>query len=227
MDINMLKQKAKAFKVEVPSWGFSDSGTRFKVFHIPGAARNVLERIEDAQQVDKYTKAVSGVAIHIPWDKVEDYNALKNFAESRDLKIGSVNPNLFQDEDYKFGSLTNLNEKIREKAIGHVLECVEIMKKTGSKVLSLWLPDGTDYPGQGDFSSRQELLFDSLKRIYDALENDMTLLVEYKFFEPAFYHMDTADWGGAYAITKDLGDKAKVIIDLGHHAHGTNIEYIV
>ena len=227
MDINMLKQKVKAFKVEVPSWGFSDSGTRFKVFHIPGAARNALERLEDAQQVDKYTKAVSGVAVHIPWDKVEDYNALKNFAESRDLKIGSVNPNLFQDKDYKFGSLTNLNEKIREKAVGHVLECVEIMKKTGSKVLSLWLPDGTDYPGQGDFSSRQELLFDSLKRIYDALEDDMTLLVEYKFFEPAFYHMDTADWGVAYAITKDLGDKAKVIIDLGHHAHGTNIEYIV
>jgi len=222
-----LKEKIKNFKVEVPSWGFSDSGTRFKVFHIPGAARDIFERIEDAAQVEKYTKAVSAVAIHIPWDRVDDWKKLKGFAQSKGLKIGAVNPNLFQDEDYKFGSLTNLDNKRRSKAIDHVLECIDIMKQTGSKILSLWLPDGTDYPGQGDFAKRQELLIDSLRKIYSALDDDMTLLIEYKFFEPAFYHTDTPDWGTAYALSKDLGDKAKVIIDLGHHAQGTNIEFIV
>ncbi|MCL5032799.1 MAG: TIM barrel protein [Thermotogae bacterium] len=222
-----LKEKIKNFKVEIPSWGFSDSGTRFKVFHIPGAARNIFERIEDAEQVEKFTKAVSAVAIHIPWDKVDDWKALKKITEDKGLKVGAVNPNLFQNEDYKFGSLTNLDDKKRSKAVDHVLECIEIMKSVDSKILSLWLPDGTDYPGQGDFAKRQELLIDSLKKIYPALKNDMTLLIEYKFFEPAFYHTDTADWGIAYALSRDLGDKAKVIIDLGHHAQGTNIEYIV
>lgn len=222
----MLKEKIKNFKVEIPSWGFSDSGTRFKVFHIPGAARDVFERIEDAEQVEKYTKAVSAVAIHIPWDKVDDYKSIKKLAHDKGLKLGAVNPNLFQDEDYKFGSLTNLDDKKRAKAIDHVLECIDIMKTVDSKILSLWLPDGTDYPGQGDFAKRQDLLIDSLEKIYAKL-NDVTLLIEYKFFEPAFYHTDTADWGVAYALAKDLGDKAKVIIDLGHHAQGTNIEYIV
>ena len=222
-----LMKKLETFKIEVPSWGFSDSGTRFKVFHIPGAARNIFERIDDAAQVNKYTQAVSSVAIHIPWDKVDDWKELKEYAENHGLKIGSINPNLFQDEDYKFGSLTSLNEEVRQKAIDHVLECVDIMKKVDSKVLSLWLPDGTDYPGQGDFAKRHMLLLESLKKVYDALDEDMTLLIEYKFFEPAFYHMDTSDWGTAYALAKDLGDKAKVIIDLGHHAQGTNIEYIV
>jgi len=224
---NDLKEKVKNFKVEVPSWGFSDSGTRFHVFQIPGAARNAFERIEDAAQVDKYTKAVSAVAIHIPWDRVDNWKDLVRFARDKGLKLGAVNPNLFQDEDYKFGSLTNLDDKKRAKAIDHVLECIDIMRSVESKVLSLWLPDGTDYPGQGDFAKRQSLLIDSLKKIYSAMTNDMTLLIEYKFFEPAFYHTDTADWGIAYALSKDLGDRAKVIIDLGHHAQGTNIEYIV
>ena len=227
MNEKELMKKLETFKVEVPSWGFSDSGTRFKVFHIPGAARNIFERIEDAAQVNKYTQAVSAVAIHIPWDKVDNQKELKEYAEDRGLKIGSVNPNLFQDNDYKFGSLTNFDPRIRQKAIDHVLECIDIMSKVNSKILSLWLPDGTDYPGQGDFTKRHSLLFESLKRIYDALDDDMTLLIEYKFFEPAFYHMDTPDWGTAYALAKDLGDRAKVIIDLGHHAQGTNIEYIV
>ncbi len=227
MDEKTLMERLGTFKVEVPSWGFSDSGTRFHVFHQKGAARNVWERIEDASQVNKYTGAVSSVAIHIPWDKVDDWKQLSDFAKGHGLKIGSVNPNLFQDEDYRLGSLTNLVPKIRQKAIDHVLECIDIMSKVDSKILSLWLPDGTDYPGQGDFVERQRLLEDSLMKIYNALDDDMTLLIEYKFFEPAFYHMDTGDWGSAYALAKVLGDKAKVIIDLGHHAQGTNIEYIV
>jgi len=227
MDEKALIKKLDTFKIEVPSWGFSDSGTRFKVFHIPGAARNIFERIDDAAQVNKYTQAVSAVAIHIPWDKVDNWKELKEYAEDRGLKIGSVNPNLFQDDDYKFGSLTNSDPKIRQKAIDHVLECIDIMSKVNSKILSLWLPDGTDYPGQGDFAKRHSLLLESLKKVYDALDDDMTLLIEYKFFEPAFYHMDTSDWGTAYALAKDLGDKAKAIMDLGHHAQGTNIEYIV
>ncbi|WP_048810892.1 L-rhamnose isomerase [Thermotoga petrophila] len=212
---------------ELPSWAFSDAGTRFAVFHEEGAARNVFERIEDAALVHRLTGCCPSVALHIPWDKVENWEELREFAEEKGLKIGAINPNLFQDPDYKYGSLTNPSEKIRKKAIAHVMECVDIAEKTGSKVISLWLADGTDYPGQDDFRSRKKRLEESLRYIYENMPADMYLLIEYKFFEPAFYHTDIPDWGTSYLLAEKLGERALVLVDLGHHPQGTNIEYIV
>ncbi|MCD6552179.1 L-rhamnose isomerase [Thermotoga sp.] len=214
-------------KFELPSWAFSDTGTRFAVFHEEGAARNVFERIEDAALVHELTGCCPSVALHIPWDRVEDWEELKEFAKEKGLKIGAINPNLFQDPDYKYGSLTNPSEKTRKKAIAHVMECVDIAEKTGSKVISLWLADGTDYPGQDDFRSRKKRLEESLKYIYESMPEDMYLFIEYKFFEPAFYHTDIPDWGTSYLLSEKLGERALVLVDLGHHAQGTNIEYIV
>lgn len=227
MNLKQIKEKISNFKVEIPSWGFGRSGTRFHAFHIPGEARNIYEKIDDAAFVNKITDAVSAVAIHIPWDKVEDYKALKDYAEEKGTKIGAVNPNYFQDEDYLFGSLSNSDKKIRRKAIDQTFECIEIMRQTDSKVLSMWIPDGSNYPGQIDFKGSFELLEDSLKQITKELDADMTMLLEYKFFEPAFYSTLLCDWGTSYMLSKELGDKVKVLVDLGHHPQGTNIEYIV
>jgi len=227
MNLKQIKEKISNFKVEVPSWGFGRSGTRFHAFHIPGEARNIYEKIDDAAFVNKITDGVSAVAIHIPWDKVDDYKALKEYAEEKRTKIGAVNPNYFQDEEYLFGSLSNSDKKIRRKAIDQTFECIEIMRQTDSKVLSMWIPDGSNYPGQIDFKRSFELLEDSLKQITKELDADMTMLLEYKFFEPAFYSTLLCDWGTSYMLSKELGDKVKVLIDLGHHPQGTNIEYIV
>lgn len=227
MNLSKIKEKISNFKVEVPSWGFGRSGTRFHAFHIPGEARNIYEKIDDAAFVNKITDSVSAVAIHIPWDKVEDYKALKDYAEEKGTKIGAVNPNYFQDEDYLFGSLSNSDKKIRRKAIEQTFECIEIMRQTDSKILSMWIPDGSNYPGQIDFKRSFDLLEDSLKQITKELDEDMTMLLEYKFFEPAFYSTLLCDWGTSYMLSKELGDKVKVLIDLGHHPQGTNIEYIV
>ncbi|MFA5640556.1 MAG: L-rhamnose isomerase [Bacteroidales bacterium] len=227
MNLSKIKEKISNFKVEVPSWGFGRSGTRFHAFHIPGEARNIYEKIDDAAFVNKITDAVSAVAIHIPWDKVEDYKTLKDYAEEKGTKIGAVNPNYFQDEDYLFGSLSNSDKKIRRKAIAQTFECIEIMRQTDSKILSMWIPDGSNYPGQIDFKRSFDLLEDSLKQITKELDEDMTMLLEYKFFEPAFYSTLLCDWGTSYMLSKELGDKVKVLIDLGHHPQGTNIEYIV
>ena len=227
MEKDMLIDKLSKFSVEVPSWGFARSGTRFHSFHIPGEARTLNEKIEDAGIVAKLTGAVSSVAIHIPWDKSDDYEHLKKMAREVDLKIGAVNPNLFQEEEYLFGSLSNSDSAIRRKAIDHCLECIDIMKKTDSKALSLWLPDGSNYPGQTNMVKAFERLIESLKEIYIAMDDDMLLLIEYKFFEPAFYHTVLSDWGTAMLASNKLGERAKILVDLGHHPQGTNIEYIV
>lgn len=227
MDMEKIFRELDELKFELPSWAFSDAGTRFAVFHEEGAACNVFERIEDAALVHELTGCCPSVALHIPWDRVENWEELKEFAKEKGLRIGAINPNLFQDPDYKYGSLTNPSEKIRKKAIAHVMECVDIAVKTDSKVISLWLADGTDYPGQDDFRSRKKRLEESLKYIYDNMPEDMYLFIEYKFFEPAFYHTDIPDWGTSYLLAEKLGERALVLVDLGHHAQGTNIEYIV
>ncbi|KUK22313.1 MAG: Sugar isomerase, partial [Thermotoga petrophila] len=227
MNMEKIFEELDELMFELPSWAFSDAGTRFAVFHEEGAARNVFERIEDAALVHRLTGCCPSVALHIPWDKVENWEELREFAEEKGLKIGAINPNLFQDPDYKYGSLTNPSEKIRKKAIAHVMECVDIAEKTGSKVISLWLADGTDYPGQDDFRSRKKRLEESLRYIYENMPADMYLLIEYKFFEPAFYHTDIPDWGMSYLLSEKLGERALVLVDLGHHPQGTNIEYIV
>ncbi|MFB5663661.1 L-rhamnose isomerase [Alteribacillus sp. HJP-4] len=227
IDLEAVKTKLKNLKVETPSWGFGDSGTRFKVFQQEGVPRDPFEKFEDAAQVHKYTGSSPSVAIHIPWDKVTDYNELKNHAASLGLKIGAVNPNLFQDDDYKFGSITNSRKAVREKAADHLRECVDIARQTNSKLISLWFADGTNYPGQADFRQRKNWMQDNLQSLYNELDEDMRMLIEYKFFEPAFYHTDLADWGMAYNAAVKLGPKAEVLVDTGHHPQGTNIEHLV
>jgi L-rhamnose isomerase/sugar isomerase len=213
--------------IELPSWAFGNSGTRFKVFGTPGTPRTPQEKIADAAQVNKYTALSPTVALHYPWDKVDDFAALGRFAEDHGVKLGTVNSNTFQDDDYKFGSLTHADPKIRQKAIDHHLECIDIMDQTGSRDLKIWLADGSNYPGQQDLRGRQDRLADSLASIYARIGESQRLVLEYKFFEPAFYHTDVPDWGTSYAQVSALGDRALVCLDTGHHAPGTNIEFIV
>jgi len=213
--------------IELPSWAFGNSGTRFKVFGTAGTPRTVEEKIADAAQVHAYTGLAPAVALHIPWDKVDDYSALRRFAADHGLGLGTVNSNTFQDDLYKFGSLTHLDAAVRRKAIDHHVECIEIMTQTGSRDLKIWLADGTNYPGQGDIRGRQDRLAESLASIYDRLGDDQRLVLEYKFFEPAFYHTDVPDWGTSYVQVSALGERAMVCLDTGHHAPGTNIEFIV
>lgn len=227
IDLKGVKERLKMIKVETPSWGYGDSGTRFKVFQQAGVPRDPYEKLEDAAQVHKYTGICPSVAIHIPWDKVSDYSKFKKYANDLGLSIGAVNPNLFQDDDYKYGSVTNTDPSIRKKATEHLLECVEIARKVDSKIVSLWFADGTNYPGQADMRKRKNWMKESLAEVYAALDDGMRMLIEYKFFEPAFYHTDLADWGMAYNMALKLGPKAEVLVDTGHHPQGTNIEHIV
>jgi L-rhamnose isomerase/sugar isomerase len=224
---NDIASQLEGQSIELPSWAFGNSGTRFRVFGTPGTARNPEEKIADAAQVNKYTGLSPKVAIHIPWDKVDDYAALGAYANDLGVELGTVNSNTFQDEDYKFGSLTSSNPAVRQKAIDHHFECIEIMDATGSKDLKIWLADGTNYPGQDDIRGRQDRLAESLQTIYDRIGDDQRLVLEYKFFEPAFYHTDVPDWGTSYAQVAALGERALVCLDTGHHAPGTNIEFIV
>jgi L-rhamnose isomerase / sugar isomerase len=213
--------------IELPSWAFGNSGTRFRVFGSPGTPRTVQEKIADAAQVHKFTGLAPSVALHIPWDKVENYAELSHFAQDQGIKLGTINSNTFQDEEYKLGSVTHSNPAIRQKAIDHHLECIDIMHQTGSQDLKIWLADGSNYPGQDDMRGRQDRLADSLRQIYAALGDNQRMVLEYKFFEPAFYHTDVPDWGTSYAQVAALGNKAMVCLDTGHHAPGTNIEFIV
>jgi len=227
IDVNKAEKRLKALKIETPSWGYADSGTRFAIFKQKNAAKKVKEKIQDAAEVHKLTGICPSIALHIPWDITDDWDALLEYSLSLGIRPGAVNPNLFQDPDYKLGSLCHPDEKVRKKAIDHILECIDIAKTLKSKDISLWLADGTNYPGQDDMRERKHRLEESLKEIYKNLEKDMRLLIEYKFFEPAFYHTDIADWGMAYNLCTKLGDQAMVLVDLGHHPLGTNIEQIV
>lgn len=227
IDIEQVKLRLKALKIETPSWGYGDSGTRFKVFQQVGVPRNPFEKLDDAAQVQRMTGLCPSVALHIPWDKVDDYGQLLHHATSLGLSIGAINPNLFQDDDYIFGSVCNSRPEVRKKAIAHMLECVELAKTLGSSLLSLWLADGTNYPGQASIRQRKHWLLESFAEVYQALTPDMRMLIEYKFFEPAFYHTDLGDWGMAYTMAQKLGEQAQVLVDTGHHAQGTNVEQIV
>ncbi|MET1004536.1 MAG: L-rhamnose isomerase [Propionibacteriaceae bacterium] len=213
--------------IELPSWAFGNSGTRFKVFSTPGTPRTIQEKLADAAKVNELTGLAPKVALHIPWDKVDDYAALRSFAEDLGVTLGTINSNTFQADIYKFGSLTHVDEKTRQTAIDHHFECIDVMNATGSRDLKIWLADGTNYPGQGDIRGRQDRLADSLAKIYDRIGPEQRLVLEYKFFEPAFYHTDVPDWGTSYAQVSALGERALVCLDTGHHAPGTNIEFIV
>ncbi|MEV7623554.1 L-rhamnose isomerase [Actinoplanes sp. NPDC089786] len=222
-----VKRSLAAQRIETPSWAFGNSGTRFKVFAQAGVPRSPEEKIADAAVVHQFTGVAPTVALHIPWDKVADYAALSAYAQEKGIKLGAINANVFQDDDYKLGSVTNPDPGVRRKATDHMLECVDIMDATGSRDLKLWFSDGINYPGQDDLRNRQDRLHAALREAYDRLTGDQRLLLEYKLFEPAFYATDVPDWGTSYAHCIELGERATVCIDTGHHAPGTNIEFIV
>jgi L-rhamnose isomerase/sugar isomerase len=226
-DMSLALDRLGELAIEVPSWAYGNSGTRFKVFSTPGTPRTVQEKIADAAKVHELTGLAPAVALHIPWDRVENYAELKAYAADLGVGLGTINSNTFQDDVYKFGSLTSSDPAVRQKAIDHHFECLDVMDQTGSRDLKIWLADGTNYPGQGDMRSRQDWLAESLQSIYARLGEDQRLVLEYKFFEPAFYHTDVPDWGTSFAHTLALGEKAFVCLDTGHHAPGTNIEFIV
>ncbi|MFD7923157.1 L-rhamnose isomerase [Streptomyces sp. NPDC059740] len=227
VEIAAVKAALSSQVIETPSWGYGNSGTRFKVFAQPGVPRDPYEKIQDAAQVHAHTGAAPVVSLHIPWDRVEDYGALAAHAGDHGLRIGMINANVFQDDDYKLGSVTHPDPRVRRKATDHLLECVDIMDATGSDALKLWFSDGTNYPGQDDLTARQDRLAEALGEVYARLGERQRLVLEYKLFEPAFYSTDVPDWGTSYAHCLTLGERAKVCVDTGHHAPGTNIEFIV
>ena len=227
LDVERAIAEACRLRVETPSWGYGDSGTRFRVFGWPGAARTVEEKLADAALVHRLTGVCPDLAIHVPWDRVPDWAGLRRRAEALGLRIGAVNPNLFQDDDYRLGSLCHPDPGVRRKAVGQVVECIGIAQEVGSTVIGLWLADGTNYPGQDSMRDRKRRLEEALGEIHSRLPAEMRLLIEYKPFEPAFYHTDLADWGMAHALAVGLGSRAQVLVDTGHHAPGTNVEHIV
>jgi L-rhamnose isomerase/sugar isomerase len=226
-DLDAVAAALRAQHIELPSWAFGNSGTRFKVFPQAGVPRTAQEKIADAAQVHAVTGVAGSVALHIPWDAVDDYAALGRHASELGVRLGTINANVFQDNDYMLGSVTNPDPAVRRKALDHLLECVDIMDQTGSADLKLWFSDGTNYPGQDDITARQDRLAEALRAVADRLAEGQRMLLEYKLFEPAFYTMDVPDWGTAYAHCVELGPKAAVVVDTGHHAPGTNIEFIV
>jgi L-rhamnose isomerase/sugar isomerase len=226
-DLSAVKAALTSQRIETPSWAYGNSGTRFKVFAQAGVPRTPYEKLDDAAQVQAATGAAPSVALHIPWDRVDDYAALAAHAADRGLAIGAINSNVFQDDDYKLGSVCHPDPAVRAKALAHLLECVDIMDATGSKDLKLWFADGTNYPGQDDVCARQDRLAEALAAVYERLGDGQRMLLEYKLFEPSFYTTDVPDWGTAYAHCLKLGPKAQVVVDTGHHAPGTNIEFIV
>ena len=226
-DLTAVKAALRGQRIETPSWAYANSGTRFKVFAVPGVPRDPEEKIADAAMVHRLTGVAPSVALHIPWDRVDNYAALAKYAADAGLAIGAINSNVFQDDDYKLGSVTNPDPRVRRKAIDHLLDCVDIMDATGSRDLKLWFSDGTNYPGQDSIRARQDRLAEALREVYNRLGGHQRMLLEYKLFEPAFYTTDVPDWGTAYAHCLELGPKAGVCVDTGHHAPGTNIEFIV
>jgi len=214
-------------RIETPSWAFGNSGTRFKVYAQEGVPRDAYEKIDDAAAVHRFTGVAPSVALHIPWDAVDDYADLAAHAGGQGIVVGTINANVFQDNDYKLGSVTHPDAAVRRKAVDHLLACIDIMDRTGSRDLKLWFADGTNYPGQDSIRARQDRLADSLRATYERLGPTQRMLLEYKLFEPAFYMTDVPDWGTSYAHCVALGERAAVVIDTGHHAPGTNIEFIV
>jgi L-rhamnose isomerase / sugar isomerase len=226
-DVGAVEGRLRAQRLETPSWGYGDTGTRFAVFPQRGVPRDPFEKISDAAQVHRLTGVCPSVAIHIPWDRVDDYARLKDHAESLGVRIGAVNPNLFQEPRYKLGSVCHPDPAVRRGATDRLIECVGVAGEVGSDVLSLWFADGTNYAGQDSFVERRHRMLECLAEVYGAMPENMRMLLEYKPYEPAFYHTDLADWGAALTACQRLGERAEVLVDLGHHAKEVNIEYVV
>jgi L-rhamnose isomerase / sugar isomerase len=213
--------------VELPSWGFVNTGTRFRVFPQAGVPRDAFEKIDDAATVRRYTGIAGSVALHIPWDRVDDFAGLTRYAADRGLRIGGINSNTFQDEDYMLGSICHPSPAVRAKAVAAIVECCEIAAETGSKVVKVWLGDGTNYPGQDDLRGRRHRLVEGLSEAYTHLPDGVRMFLEYKLYEPALYSTDVQDWGQALSVCDRVGERAAVCVDTGHHAMGVNIEQIV
>jgi len=215
--------------IELPSWAVGDSGTRYGVFRQSGSARNIWDKIDDCAEINKFIGTSPVMATHALWDRPEngDFVSVKKYAAERGLKIGTVHPNTFMGQEFKFGSICNPDKKIRDQSLAHFIDCVQIARDLGSNVIGMWLADGTNYPGQDHLRDRKHRMFDSMHKLYQALDPHMLLFIEYKLFEPGFYTMDLMDWGMSYLLCSKLGENAKVLVDLGHHAQGVNIEQIV
>ena len=226
-DITEIRTVLRGQSIELPSWAFGNSGTRFKVFAQTGVPRDPYEKVSDAAQVHRFTGVAPTVSLHIPWDRVSDFTDLARHAADEGVRLGVINSNTFQDPDFMLGSVCHPDPAVRRKAVDHLLECVDIMDATGSLDLKLWFADGTNYPGQDDIRGRQDRLAESLATVYERLGPNQRMLLEYKLFEPAFYSTDVPDWGTSYAHCLKLGERARVCVDTGHHAPGTNIEFIV
>lgn len=229
VDESRLAARLDRFQIETPSWGYADTGTRFGKFLQDAAATSWREKLADAAEVQRACGCCPSVATHVLWDFLPGTDAAAVATEARrlGLRIGSINPNVFQDQCYKFGSLANRDPSIRTRALEHIRASIGIGREVGSKLLSLWFADGTNYPGQDHLRERKQRMGDGLRDIHSALSSDMAMLIEYKPFEPAFYHTDIADWGMAYVLAKQAGPRAKVLVDTGHHLPGCNIEQIV
>jgi L-rhamnose isomerase/sugar isomerase len=229
MDRDQLFKLLDDFRIETPSWGYADTGTRFGKFLQPAAAGTIDEKLQDAGVVNKYTGCCPTVAVHVLWDFSigVDASATAKVAQKNGVRIGAINPNLFQDQAYKFGSVCSPDERAQNAAHRHVMDSIAIGKAVGSNLLSLWFADGTNYPGQDDIVTRKRRMEGALRQWHDAMPTSMTMLVEYKPFEPAFYHTDIGDWGMAYVYAKNAGPRAKVLVDTGHHYQAVNIEQIV
>jgi L-rhamnose isomerase/sugar isomerase len=232
INLEAIAKKVQAFTVAIPSWGVGTGGTRFGRFPGLGEPRNIKEKLEDCAVIHQLTRATPGVSVHIPWDKWDDYKELRGFAKSLGLHFDAVNSNTFQDNagqrySYKFGSLTHSDQAVREQAIGHNLECIAIGKKLGSKAISVWLADGSNFPGQQHFARAFEHYINSLKKVAAKLPADWQMWIEHKFYEPAFYSTVLQDWGSSYLAAKELGQQTTCLVDLGHHAANVNIEQVV
>jgi L-rhamnose isomerase/sugar isomerase len=232
IDIEKMTKRAMDYAVAVPTWGVGTGGTRFARFPGPGEPRNIFDKIDDCGVIHQLTRTTPAVSPHIPWDKVDDYSALRQKAASYDLTFDAVNSNTFQDAarqklSYKFGSLTHADQATRAQAVEHNLECIEIGRKLGSTALTVWIADGSNFPGQANLNAAFDRYMTSLQTIYAELPKDWLVFLEHKLYEPAFYSTVISDWGSSFMAATELGPKAKCLVDLGHHAPNTNIEQIV
>ena len=232
LDIEKLTQRAMDYTVAVPTWGVGTGGTRFARFPGPGEPRHIHDKLEDCGVIHQLTRSTGMVSPHFPWDKVQDYNALRQEAAQYGLGFDAVNSNTFQDQkdqkrSYKFGSLSHADKATRQQAVEHNLECIEIGRKLGSTAITVWIADGTNFPGQQNLSRQFENYLEACEKIYAGLPKNWLMFLEHKMYEPAFYSTVISDWGSSLMAAQHLGPKAKCLVDLGHHAPNTNIEQIV
>jgi L-rhamnose isomerase / sugar isomerase len=232
LDVEALVRKVMAFGVAIPTWGVGTGGTRFARFPGPGEPRNIFDKLDDCATIQKLVRATPTVSAHFPWDSTNDYAALRESAQTRGLAFDAVNSNTFQDQiaqphSYKFGSLSHVDAAVRAQAIAHNVDCIEIGRKLGSKALTVWIADGSNFAGQSNLTSALDRYLDAMRAVYAALPGDWRVFLEHKLYEPAFYSTVISDWGTSFAAAQELGPKAQCLVDLGHHAPNVNIEQIV